>query len=88
MEIGVNDFAISQTRPQSTIHAGDWKLVHFYEGNRDELYRLSADISEQRDLTKQEPARARELRRRLDDSLRDMGARYPTTSSTRNKDRP
>ncbi len=88
VEIGVNDFAISQTRPQSTIHAGDWKLVHFYEGNRDELYRLSADISEQRDLTKQEPARARELRRRLDDSLRDMGARYPTTSSTRNKDRP
>ncbi|MSU48197.1 MAG: arylsulfatase [Opitutus sp.] len=76
--IGVDDFAMSQTRPQSTIHLDDWKLVHFYEGDHDELYRLSVDVSEQRDLAKLEPARARELRRRLDESLRAMDARFPT----------
>ena len=83
-QIGLNDFAVSQTRPHSTIHVGDWKLVHFYEGDRDELYRLSADASEQRDLASQEPARARDLRRRLDESLRGMGARFPTAAAVEN----
>ncbi|MDP3071913.1 MAG: sulfatase [Opitutaceae bacterium] len=80
-KIGVNDFAVSQTRPQSTLHAGDWKLVHFYEDDRDELYRLSADASEQTDLAVREPAVARDLRRRLDEELRIQGARFPTVTT-------
>ncbi|MDO8542289.1 MAG: sulfatase [Opitutaceae bacterium] len=75
--IGVDDFAVSQTRPQSALRVGDWKLVHFYEGNRDELYRLSTDPSEQTDLAAQEPAKARELRARLERELRAAGARLP-----------
>src|SRR5690606_1196016 len=31
-EVGVEDFAVSQTYPQSAIRMGEWKLVHFYEG--------------------------------------------------------
>lgn len=77
--IGVDDFAVSQTKPQSAIRVGDWKLVHFYEEDRDELYRLSTDPAEQRNLAVAEPARARDLRRRLDDSLRRMRARLPTS---------
>jgi hypothetical protein len=57
---------------------GDWKLIHFYEDHRDELYHLAADLSEQRDLAAREPERARDLRRRLDDSLRSVNARFPT----------
>ncbi len=79
--IGVDDFAISQTRPQSAIRAGEWVLLHFYEDDRDELYHLPSDASEQRDLAAREPARARELRRRLDDHLRAVGARLPTRSA-------
>lgn len=75
--IGVDDFGVSQTRPQSAIRAGDWKLVHFYEGDRDELYHLAADPSERRDLAAQQPARRRELRSRLDEHLRSVGARFP-----------
>ena len=77
-QIGVNDFAVSQTYPQSAIRLGDWKLVHFYEGDRDELYRLSTDPSEKSDLAANEPARRRELRARLDQELHAMGARLPS----------
>ena len=79
--IGVNDFAVSQTRPQSAVRVGDWKLVHFYEDNRDELYDLAADVSEQHDLAAREPSRTRDLRRQLDDYLRAVGARFPTKGS-------
>ena len=75
--IGVDDFAVSQTRPQSAIRVGQWKLLHFYEEERDELYDLADDLSEQRDLAAREPGRARALRRQLDAHLREVGARLP-----------
>lgn len=36
--------------PQSAIRKGDWKLVHYYETGKNELYNLSEDISETNDL--------------------------------------
>jgi arylsulfatase A len=80
-QIGVGDFAVSQTRPQSAIHVGDWKLIHFYEDNRDELYQLVDDPSEMKDLAAKEPAKARALRRQLDDYLRGVNARMPVRRS-------
>ena len=76
--IGVDDFAISKTEPQSAIRQGDFKLVHFYESDRDELYDLSLDASEQHDLSREQPARAAELRRALEDYLDKVQARRPT----------
>jgi uncharacterized sulfatase len=81
--IGVDDFAVSQTRPQSAIRVGDWKLIHFYENNRDELYHLMTDASEQRDLAAKEPAKARELRARLDEQLSSANARLPSLAATK-----
>jgi arylsulfatase A len=81
--IGMNDFAVSQTRPQSAVRLGDWKLIHFYENNRDELYRLSTDPSEQNDLAAKEPAKARELRTRLGEELRAANARLPSMASAK-----
>jgi uncharacterized sulfatase len=81
--IGVDDFAVSQTRPQSAIRLGDWKLVHFYEGDRDELYALSADRSERNDLAAKQPAKARELRARLEQELHAMKARLPSAAAER-----
>ena len=54
--------------------------MHFYEGDRDELYHVAADPSEQRDLAAQQPARTRELRSRLDDYLRSVNARFPVAA--------
>lgn len=79
--VGVNDFAVSRTYPQSAIRVGDWKLVHFYEGDRDELYRLPTDPSEQKNLAAEEPAKARELRVRLEAELHAVHARLPTLAS-------
>ncbi len=80
-EIGVEDFAVSQTFPQSAIRVGDWKLIHFYEGDRDELYQLTSDPSEKTDLAVKEPAKARALRRQLDEYLRGVKARMPVRRS-------
>lgn len=81
--IGTDDFAVSQTRPQSAIRVGDWKLLHFHEDGHDELYDLAADPGESRDLAALEPARARDLRARLERELRAAGARWPVASAGR-----
>ncbi|MCB1235942.1 MAG: sulfatase, partial [Verrucomicrobiae bacterium] len=39
--IGIDDGLTSQTRPQSALRSGDWKLIHFHESERDELYNLA-----------------------------------------------
>jgi arylsulfatase A-like enzyme len=56
---------------------GDWKLIRFYENNRDELYNLRDDLSEVRDLAAQEPEKRREVSQRLDEWLKDVGAQMP-----------
>lgn len=76
-EIGVNDFAVSQTRPQSALRQGDWKLVHHFEGPRDELFNLAADPSESKDLSREEPTRTAAMRDRLFTRLTAAGARLP-----------
>lgn len=76
--IGIDDFQTSQTRPQSAIRVGNYALVHFYEDDRDELYHLSADPGEQKDLSREKPRKAAKLRAALDDYLRAVNARFPT----------
>jgi arylsulfatase A len=63
--IGVDDFSVSQTRPQSAIRRGDYKLMYFEEDQRSELYDLRRDLSEQIDVSLEEPAIARALKSRF-----------------------
>ena len=64
--------------PSSTIIESDWKLIHYHEDGRDELYHLAADPGEQQDLARAEPARLDVLRAKLDAWLKATGARFPT----------
>lgn len=64
--------------PSSIIRAGQWKLIHYYEDSRDELYDLQADPGEQTDLAATNPERAATLRSRLDDWLTELNATVPT----------
>jgi arylsulfatase A len=65
------------TTPVSAIRVRNWKLLHYYEDSRDELYDLAADPSESRDLAPSSAAKARELRARLFEWLTSVRAQFP-----------
>jgi len=66
------------TKPGGAIRAGDWKLIEYYEDGKLELYNLKDDLSETTDLAGKMPERAAELRKKLDDWRRAVGAQMPT----------
>ena len=63
--------------PSSIIRRGDWKLIHYYEDGRDELYNIVKDPGEQTDLAAVETEKTKALRTELDTWLKDTGARLP-----------
>ena len=67
--------------PGSAIRSGDWKLIHFYEDDRLELYNLAQDIGESRDLADAEPQRTAALKRALDAWRDEVGAKSPSRNS-------
>ncbi|MFC2111649.1 sulfatase [Bacteroidota bacterium] len=63
--------------PSSIIRRGEWKLIHYYEDERNELYNLDQDIGEKTDVSAQKPEKVKQLEEELFDYLKDVGARYP-----------
>jgi arylsulfatase A-like enzyme len=65
----------------SSIHKGDWKLVRHYvnedPGLAHELYRLSDDLGESKDLASEHPEKVAELSQLMDQYLKDTGALPP-----------
>jgi arylsulfatase A-like enzyme len=66
--------------PYSAIKADTWRLVHFYEDGRDELYDLASDAEESTDVAAREPERAKALRAKLDVWLTEVGAQMPVAN--------
>ena len=64
--------------PSSMIMEGDWKLIHYHEDGRDELYHLGRDQAEQKDLIAKESKRAGQMRKRLDAWLKKTKAKFPS----------
>lgn len=64
--------------PASMIREGDWKLIHYYEDRRNELYNLKDDLGEQHNLEQAEAERAKAMNDKLTSMLTEMGAAYPT----------
>ena len=64
--------------PYSAIRKGDFKLIEFLADMRVELYNLSDDIGEQRDLASEMPDKVEELRNRLHAWREEVGAQMPT----------
>jgi hypothetical protein len=64
--------------PSSILRVGDWKLIHYYEDGRNELYDLESDPGEQNDVASQHADRTREMAAQLQAWLAEVGARYPT----------
>lgn len=63
--------------PYSAVRAGDWKLIHFFEDDRAELYNLRDDIGETRDLATANPRLVAELRGKLNAWRTAVGAQLP-----------
>jgi len=63
--------------PSSIIRDGDWKLIHYYEDGRDELYNIETDIGEQNNVIEENKDLALKLRTKLDKWLRETGAKFP-----------
>ncbi|MCM1293251.1 MAG: sulfatase [Bacteroides sp.] len=59
------------------IRVGNFKLIYFYGDQSVELYDLSADIGENHDISKSEPAITERLRKLLGETLRSMDAQRP-----------
>ncbi len=61
-------------RPSSAIRSGKWKLVVLYESRESQLYDLSTDIGESKDVSGKNPEVARRLERQLTAYLNDIDA--------------
>jgi arylsulfatase A-like enzyme len=67
----------SGSEPFAVLRSGKMKLLHFFEGNRMELYDLAADPSEAKDLAKEQQELARALDQRLLKALKTAGRPLP-----------
>ena len=64
--------------PSSIIRLGDWKLIHYYEDGREELYNLKTDLEEKNDVADNNDEIVTKLSTKLFVMLDEMGARFPT----------
>lgn len=78
--IGIDDFEVSQTRPQSAMRRGSHKIVFHYEEEKAEVYDLANDIGEQNPLASDD-GRVQQLLEQLQLELKSAGARLPEKNS-------
>jgi len=74
--------------PYSAIRSGDWKLIEHHDGAPLELYHLSSDIHEDRNLARTHPDRTREMHRQLKDWRQSIDAQMPTVNRDYDPSRP
>ena len=63
--------------PSSIIRRGPWKLIHYHEDGRNELYNLEADPGERHDVLSDRRATAHDLWLRLQRWLDEVDAKFP-----------
>lgn len=63
--------------PSAIIRSGNFKLIHYYEDKRNELYDLSKDIGEQNDLAEKHPNKTKTLSKKLNNWLKETNAKIP-----------
>ncbi len=66
--------------PASAVRDGDWKLIHYYEGDRRELFNLANDPGETSNLATALPARTQALQAKLNTWRQETNAKAPTAN--------
>ena len=64
--------------PSAIMLEDDWKLIHYFEDGRNELYRLADDIGEQTDVAAEHTERVAKMAAALTNWQKEVGASYPT----------
>lgn len=75
-------FAGPGLEPYSAIRMGDFKAIYFYGQRRWELYNLTADLGETRDVSRNRADKLSELGKALLEGLHEMGAQFPLDKAT------
>ncbi len=66
--------------PVSIIRKNEFKLIHYYEDGKDELYNLNTDPKELNDVSSSNLEITKKLRAELDEYLKNVDAKVPTTN--------
>ncbi|MBB5034240.1 sulfatase [Prosthecobacter vanneervenii] len=74
--------------PGAAMRKGDWKLIQWSEQERPELFNLKIDLSETKDLSKQEPERVKAMLAELQAWQKDVGALLPTPNPAYDPSKP
>jgi len=75
-------------RPASSIRERDWKLIEYLDGTGDvELYHLSQDIGESKNLAMQRAGRVADLKKKLQQWRLEVSARMPYANLNYNEKR-
>jgi arylsulfatase A-like enzyme len=72
------------SRPMGAIRSGPWKLIEHYENGQLELFNLSDDVSERKDLSEREPVRVAQLRGKLESWRREAKVQENTPNPNYN----
>ncbi len=75
--------ATSGSEPFAAIRSGDMKLIHFFKGNRVELFDLKVDPQETKDLSSERAELARALDDRLLAALKGAGRTLPFSAASK-----
>jgi arylsulfatase A-like enzyme len=71
-------YANQGSRPSACIHDGEYKLIEFYGEERRELFHVSKDIRETRNLAGDQPERVATMAAKLEAWRKEVGAKRPT----------
>jgi arylsulfatase A-like enzyme len=72
--------------PSSVIRKGDWKLIHFHEDGREELYDLRNDPGETKDISKDKEDLVKQMSTELFVFLKEVKAKFPEKNPDYNKE--
>ncbi|MBN3584182.1 sulfatase [Algoriphagus aestuarii] len=70
-------YRLSDIVPYAIIRSGDYKLIHYFDGSQDELYNLEYDMEEKVNVISTRKAIADKLQIKLENWLKETGARLP-----------
>ena len=72
--------------PSAIIRKGDWKLIHYFEDGKNELYHLGEDMGETNNVFNQYPKQGMELKNELENWLSSTNALIPEIDPLHNEE--